>query len=136
MENLKFKLIQGKRLALHGLGMVITNANLTNENALEVLRRAPGAIKFFETYPTNWREMTMAKTAAPKPAAEKPTAAPVAPPPFKVSEIDLEKTRRDNLQGKGKKQLREMCQSFEIPEDEYAGKSKGELIELLMAKTA
>jgi len=55
MSN-KFKLIDGKMI--HHAGTHYTNANLTDEKAVEILTKFPSHIRTFATYPENWKELT------------------------------------------------------------------------------
>ena len=60
MES-KFKLKKGKLIMLHGIDMQITEANLTDEKALMLLKKYPAHISSFEVFPENWQELTTDK---------------------------------------------------------------------------
>ncbi len=47
---------------------VITNDNLTDEKAIEILRKHPAHIATFGTFPANWQELLSAKKQAPAPS--------------------------------------------------------------------
>lgn len=61
--NSNFKLKKGKVIALHGMNEVITNANLTDDKAIELLKKFPGHAKSFEVLPENWQEVVAGKPA-------------------------------------------------------------------------
>ncbi len=54
MES-KFKLLEGKMIGVSGTHY--TNANLTDERAIEILTKYPSHIATFSTYPANWKEL-------------------------------------------------------------------------------
>lgn len=54
----QFKLKPNKIIQLHGQPDAYTNANMTDEKAIEILRLVPSHIKTFEEYPENWQELT------------------------------------------------------------------------------
>lgn len=56
MES-KFKLKKGTLIMLHGIDMQISEANLTDEKAMMLLKKYPAHIYSFETYPENWKEL-------------------------------------------------------------------------------
>lgn len=60
MES-KFKLKKGKLIMLHGIEMQISEANLTDEKALMLLKKFPSHINSFEVYPENWQELILDK---------------------------------------------------------------------------
>lgn len=140
MDELKYRLKKGKQLSMYGGAAVITNDNLTNENAAAFLSKCPRAIKFFDMYPPNWQEVVGA--SAP-PAAQKP----VAPPkPVKTGkpvanqvepeDLDLNQIRRNHLGAKSRNELKKMAKSLEISEEDYQDLDKEALVKLLLDKTA
>lgn len=58
MES-KFKLKEGKMIGVNGTHY--SNANITDEKAIEILTKYPSHIATFETYPGNWKELTNVK---------------------------------------------------------------------------
>ena len=56
MES-KFKLKKGILIQLHGLDIMISEANLTDAKAITLLKKYPGHIASFEVYPENWKEL-------------------------------------------------------------------------------
>lgn len=57
----KFQLKKDKMIVLHGLSTGVTSGNLTDEKAIEILKKHPGHIKSFEKYPANWQEIVAGK---------------------------------------------------------------------------
>jgi len=55
MEN-KFKLKGNVLLFVNGTHY--SNANITDEKSIEILKKFPTKIKDFETYPSDWKELT------------------------------------------------------------------------------
>jgi len=137
MENLKFKLKQGKKIMLHGMSDVLTNGNLTNEKAIAVLRRIPAAIKFFEVFPADWRTMISAKPVkhAKELHVKEVVKETVEEEPQSTDKIDLNAIRRDNLQSKNITELRNLADNLEIPVSQYKNLKKPELVELLFEAT-
>jgi hypothetical protein len=58
MES-KFKLKKGKLIMLHGLDIEISESNLTDAKAISLLKKYPGHITTFESFPDNWEELTL-----------------------------------------------------------------------------
>ena len=56
MES-KFRLKKGILIQLHGLDIMISEANLTDAKAITLLKKYPGHIASFEVYPENWKEL-------------------------------------------------------------------------------
>lgn len=147
MEKLNFRIKDGKRIALHGMATVYTNANLTNDAALDILSRAPKAIDMFSDYPGNWREMaqqylrsrkngkaaTVAAAAA-EVGASAPAAAGAPPAEFHKDEFDIAGMKKKSLEAKTEKELREMCASFEMEPATYEKAKKPALIKMLLTK--
>ena len=52
-----FQLQAGRMIHSFNQPTPITNDNLTDEKAIEILKEAPGAAKFFEVIPENWKEL-------------------------------------------------------------------------------
>ena len=137
MENLKFKLKEGKKISLYGMAEVVTNANLSNEKAMHILKRCPGCINMFEVFPKDWA--TASKQAFKKQeAGVKPHLAdvPATAPVVDVTEFPLEQIRLENLQAKTNAELKAMCRHLEIEEAKFKFLNKGDLVALLMDKTA
>ena len=154
MTEMRFRLKEGKKIMLHGMGDVLTNANLTNEKAIRILKRTPAAIKFFDFYPNDWRQICgVTEQAAPvsvpaDPAPvessfsfqpDKAVPADQAVPADKSSDatsgLDLETIRRNNLEGKTLKELKNIASNLEL-EEAYSGLNKADLIEFLLKQTA
>lgn len=51
-----FRLKDGIRLEIAGDPTVYTNANLTDESAVEILARVPGCLSRFQTVPDDWKD--------------------------------------------------------------------------------
>ena len=60
MES-KFKLKKGTMIMVHGIDMQLTEANLTDEKAITLLKKYPKHIISFEVYPENWEELVIGK---------------------------------------------------------------------------
>jgi hypothetical protein len=141
MTNKTFKLITGKKIMMHGLSDVITSANLTDEKALMILKKNSNAIKLFETYPVNWKELADNYDAN-KARREKPEIAEKKTAPKKV-EIKVEdKTPNDASAEKKKvfskkdlKDLQLIATSLELNEDEWGDLKKADLIDYIIEKT-
>lgn len=56
MES-KFRLKKGTLIQLHGLDIMISEANLTDAKAITLLKKYPSHITSFEVYPENWKEL-------------------------------------------------------------------------------
>lgn len=56
MES-NFKLKGNPVIEVHGLGYALTNANITDELALQLLEKYPAHIVSFEKYPSNWKSL-------------------------------------------------------------------------------
>ncbi len=68
MES-KFKLKESVGvILLHGINMELSNANMTDEKALTLLKKYPIHIKSFEAYPQNWEELIDAEPETDKPS--------------------------------------------------------------------
>jgi hypothetical protein len=63
MES-NFKLKNNAVIQVHGLSIILTNANITDEKALQLLDKYPGHIVSFEKYPTNWKSLIGKKVVA------------------------------------------------------------------------
>jgi len=125
MEVLLYKLKAGKKIMLHGMSQVITNANLTNANAAALLKRVPAAIKYFEVFPEDWNSRVPSKASAPVAVVEPETA----------DDLDINELRRKNLEAKTTPELRTICENLEIDADVFAKMKKSELVDLLFEKT-
>ena len=70
--NGKFKLFGGKVISFPKKSLHLTNANLTDELAIELLKVYPAHIVSFEVAPGNWRELVSGtvKMVIEKPKAE------------------------------------------------------------------
>ncbi len=92
MES-KFKLKKGKLIMLHGLGIEISEANLTDAKAISLLKKYPGHISTFESFPENWEELTLDDSpVTPKEDVIKPS-----------EEVAVEKVAPKKGKRKGKK---------------------------------
>lgn len=142
--NKKFRIKEGKRIMLHGMSEVYTNANITDEAAMQILHRSPKAIQLFSDYPNDWRERAAAhvrtktngKAATPA-AAAKEVAAPVADKEaaeFDKDEFNVAEVKRQSLEAKSEKELREMCASFEMDEADYKKAKKPALVKMLLER--
>lgn len=120
MEKCSFKLKEGKRVALHGLSEVITNANLTDAKAEMLLKKYPSLIKLFDVVPDKFG---------------KPTTASVEPEPMVDDVLDVEKIKRDNLESKSLQELKAIAENLEVPESIYSRMKKRELFEFILEKT-
>lgn len=60
----KFKLPKGKMVMVHGFP-ILTSDNLTDENAIELLKHNSKCISMFSSYPDNWKEMVSGKVIPP-----------------------------------------------------------------------
>ena len=69
--NGKFKLIDGKVISFPKKSLHLTNANLTDELAIELLKAYPAHIVSFEVAPTNWRELVSGRTVVKEVVEEK-----------------------------------------------------------------
>lgn len=68
MNDTKFRLIRERATYRVRKGVMISNDKMTDELALEWLKDCPERIKFFYSYPENWKDMlnnTEAHTVAP-----------------------------------------------------------------------
>lgn len=70
MES-KFRLKKGTLIQLHGLDIMISEANLTDAKAITLLKKYPAHISSFEVYPENWVELLEDKKAYKKKAKSK-----------------------------------------------------------------
>jgi hypothetical protein len=69
--NGKFKLFGGKVISFPKKSLHLTNANLTDELAIELLKSYPAHIVSFEVAPTNWRELVSGRTVVKEVVEEK-----------------------------------------------------------------
>lgn len=145
MES-KFKLHEGKRLMMHGSNDVLTNANITDDKALHILKRTPGAISLFVAYPEDWREQAQkfdVLASIRKNSAKKAKAVENSTDEVTIGETaaveDLDKTayeaRKKNLEEKNLVQLKDFAKNLELPKDEWKSLLKAPLIEYLLDKT-
>jgi len=95
MEN-KFKLKEGQLVTF--AGSHITNANLTDERAISLLKDRPIRISMFSEYPKDWKELT----------GSKPERTP----------------REKELYAKNKKEQLEMCEELVSNDDSLKMPSK------------
>lgn len=139
-KNCQFKLAPGKVISLHGLAHVYTNANLTDDAALDILKRAPRVIGWFTEYPPDWEQQAEAryKSVMKKHLSDStttdnsPSAPSAAPVKFDNKEFNLPEMKLAHLKEKSMDVLKKMCAQLEIVVPENASKKK--LIELLSAK--
>lgn len=58
----RFKLKKGKVIMVHGLTTALTSANMTDEKAIELLKKHKGHIKNFESFPPDWEQIVFNNT--------------------------------------------------------------------------
>lgn len=152
MNNGQFKLKKGKVLMSHGAHQIITESNLTDDKALLLLKESPGSIKFFETFPENWEELSKgfdpiksareereAKKAADKGNAKKAAdkvdeKKNVATPNQPQGPVLAQSEKQKDLETKTVDELCEIAKSNELPEAEYTTLDKEALINYLLEK--
>ena len=134
----QFSLQPGKNIKLHGFPTVYTNANITDEAAISILKKFPAALKFFQTYPSNWRHLCGFDSASDKqtPVGKKPV--PVAVPATPVKEEPAGKSDKEllteNLENKSLEELKEIAKNMELPAKIYKKFGKNAMIAYLIPK--
>lgn len=113
----QFKLKAGKQIQKHGQRNVITNANLTDETAIDLLKSNKGYKKFFEEMPSNWLELV--DGIAPKVKGKKAEA-----------KEDAGDQKREQLDNMNKNELVEMAETIPSLDDEMKKLKKMKLQEL------
>lgn len=144
----KFQMYKGKVLTQHGLSKPITRDNCSDDMALGILKRTPGAIKFFEKFPEDWKSQAEAYNPLDKvngAATSKTTEAKTDA--GKSSKEDEQKTKTDqynlkkqNLEAKSQSELKDWAKSIGLPESQWKNKKKNGkpngLVAYLMEATA
>lgn len=67
MGNSKFRIKDNRVITNHKFDIVLTPANLTDQLAIEFLKRVPGGIGYFSEYPENWQSLVSGKEIKAKP---------------------------------------------------------------------
>lgn len=137
----EFAMYEGKKIHLHHT--VLMRANCTDNDALKVLKATPGAIKFFERFPPNWKEL--AADFDPIATAKKSKLQPekTQKDSFEESEkkepqkIDANAydQRKETLESKNINDLKELAGAMDLPKAEYGKLKKPELIAYILDKT-
>ena len=118
----QFKLKKNKMIVVHGYEP-LTNANITDEKALNVLKKYPGHIASFEKLPDNIDELLGKET--------KKTEKKVDENVDEQSMIDAKVM--ETLKSKTVGELREIA--GEYPSNEWESMKKAELVQYLFDKT-
>ena len=147
MEETRLFTLAGRRLAMHGVADVLTSANCTNERCLTILKKTPAAIKFFETYPDNWKELSerfeplaVAKRQAKKSSTQTVESIAVDNAKEKAAEaeaIAAEELRKDKIASMNEntvKELKAFAEESGYDVEEYKKLNKVKLIDYLIAK--
>ena len=100
-----FKLKEGKMISLHCFNEDYTNANLTDQKAIDVLKKYPSCIAEFESYPSNWKELCekgLPEVGSTNPAVNNPSTPAAGTPPAgngnsNPREVELLAMSRDDL---------------------------------------
>lgn len=118
-----FKLKKDTVIALHGLNEAITNGNLTDEKAIELLKKYPGHHVSFEVLPENWEELCGKETK--KEEAKK-----------EDGEADKKGSQVDFLLTKKKKELIDLCKkdAKKYPVKEWEELTQKELAQYISDK--
>jgi hypothetical protein len=159
-ETHQFVLKKGKTLHRHGVAQVITRDNLTDEAALFMLHRTPGAIIHFEKFPKDWKEQAAAfdpvaalrvkknntpeeRQAALKALNEQRKAKQtseakkeepeVIPPGVDESQYNLKK---EAMEAKSEDELKAWAAQLGLPKRVWAQMKKPKLIEYLIKETS
>ena len=103
----------------------ITNSNLTNEDALGMLKKSKGAHTHFKKLPNNWMEQ--AGYTKEELVDETETKSTIE------SKSDSEK--RAKLKGKKIIELQEVAANLELPEENWIGLKQKELVDYLVANS-
>jgi len=98
----KFEIKEGKMIQLHGLNDAYTNANLTDEKAIEILKKFPKAIAFFSKHPDNWQELCGKDVPNEIPGAEENEE-------IILNNEPTEGTRADELAKESDEVLKKLC---------------------------
>lgn len=152
----KFVIGPKKVVNFQGFPYPLTAANCTDERAIAFLKTAKERgvnpaklIGHFASYPANWQELVdAAMNEKPGKKEKEKTPAPVVDPPANndgnggndggdssdaANSEAIEKTRQ-LLNAKNKKELKAMCKEYGLPEEEWQGLNKTELVEYLIKK--
>lgn len=118
----QFQLKKNKMIVVHG-HEPLTNANITDEKALNLLKKYPGHIASFEKLPDNIDELLGKET--------KKTEKKVDENVDEQSMIDAKVM--ETLKSKSVGELREIAKEY--PSDEWESMKKAELVQYLFDKT-
>ena len=87
MEEKKFVIKDNTVISTFGTSLSYTNANITDESAIEILRRNPKTIKWFKTFPDDWQELLNPKENSVNEEHEEPEEIDISEVIFEYEEL-------------------------------------------------
>lgn len=122
----KFEIKKDKMIQLFNQNDVYTDANITDEKAIELLKSSPGLIKFFSKFPADWRDLAAGFKH------KKPSEAPKGEEKAPAKTVEL--SRKETLMSQSDKELEATATAFNLPKKEWK-KLKGEkLVDYIIKK--